>query len=59
MCMICKDWELGKLTKKEAWRNLDELVTEGQTEEERFHYFELANKLAESNEEDQYADWSR
>jgi len=56
MCMICKDWELGKLTKKEAWRNLDELVTEGQTEEERFHYFELANKLAESNEEDQYAD---
>ena len=29
MCQICKDWQLGKLTITEAWRNLNEAKEAG------------------------------
>jgi hypothetical protein len=27
MCMICVDFEAGKMTVQEGWRNFDEMVT--------------------------------
>lgn len=51
MCKICSDWQLGKLTIKEAWRNLQETVDGIDGDEEKLdHYFEVANKLLEEDE---------
>lgn len=51
ICIICKDWELGKLTWDEAWHNLDELWSDAiRNEEDIKHYFELAQKLADEKD---------
>ena len=53
MCKICADWQLGKLTTKEAWRNLGEMKDSPfSTDEEVDHYWKLANELAESIEDE-------
>jgi len=53
MCIICKDWEKGKLTLDEAWRNLSEIAwDEFNSEEERTHYLEVAEMLAEKKNEE-------
>ena len=44
MCMICKDWELGKLTSKEALRNLGEVMAEA-TKAGRAHYDDVVEKI--------------
>ena len=44
MCLICKDWELGKLTIEEAYRNLKEVYDE----KENPHSIEVWIKLAQS-----------
>lgn len=45
MCRICVEWELGKLTTKEAFRNLGELINSTDDEETKDHLFDLSNKL--------------
>jgi len=44
MCIICKDWQLGKLTSKEALRNLGEMI-EGAENIEKNHYFKIAEEI--------------
>jgi hypothetical protein len=44
MCVVCSDWEKGKLTSKEALRNLGEMIATG-TEKEKKHYFEVSEKI--------------
>ncbi len=44
MCMICKDWELGKLTSKEALRNLGEVMREA-NKSSRAHYDDVVEKI--------------
>lgn len=52
MCVICKDWQLGKLTKAEAWRNLDEMMQDlVDKEEDLGHYWEVIDKLIEEEYE--------
>jgi hypothetical protein len=53
MCLVCKDWLAGKITTKEAWRNLHELHSiDTDNMEEQLHYFEVAEKLAEKENND-------
>ena len=55
MCTICVEFNMGKLTRKEAWRNLREMVSVDDIqgdEEARNHYYDLAEKLAEEEFED-------
>jgi hypothetical protein len=52
MCAICKDWQLGKLTIKEAWRNLNEAREVGfANDEDLYHYFEVAELLTKEENE--------
>lgn len=44
MCIVCKDWELGKLTSKEALRALGELIS-GAKEKEKEHLFKVSEKI--------------
>jgi hypothetical protein len=50
MCKICFEWQLGKLTTNEAWRNLNELATLDMSQEELDHYWETAMKLADDKQ---------
>lgn len=45
MCIICKDWMLGKLTVKEAWRNLNETVDSDPDKKDDPHYYEVVKLL--------------
>lgn len=45
MCVVCLDWEKGKLTSKEALRNLGEMIQSSSKEEEAVHYFEVVEKI--------------
>ena len=42
MCLVCKDWQLGKLTNKEALRAIGEMVDSGENKE---HLMRLAEKI--------------
>lgn len=44
MCIVCRDWEAGKLTSKEALQNLGELI-QAAKEDEKEHYFEVSEKI--------------
>lgn len=55
MCLVCKDWQLGKLTTKEALRNLNETVDENATREELDHYWEIATKITDAKHK--IGDW--
>lgn len=48
MCIICIEWEKGKLTTKEAYRNMGEALSTTEDEAVRNHLFELSEKLLES-----------
>lgn len=52
MCLICVEWQAGKLTTKDAMRNLGESINVA-TEEEDFekveHLVELSNKLMDAD----------
>lgn len=53
MCRICAEWLLGKISTKEALRNLNEVKDALlNTDQELDHYYEVAEKLAESDYED-------
>jgi len=47
MCIICTEWEKGKLTDKEAMAAVGEMIANA--EDGADHYFELANKIVEKS----------
>lgn len=51
-CIVCRDWELGKLTIEEAKRNLGEIAETKSdlTDEELRHYWDLWEKILEKDE---------
>ena len=52
-CMICLDWNKGSITRKEAWRNLNELSdNQNKTDEELVHIFEVAEMLSEDENDE-------
>lgn len=46
-CMVCTQWELGKMTKKEVDRALTELITDISSDEELLHVQEVLEKVKE------------
>ena len=55
ICIVCKDWQKGKLTAKEALKNLGEMIN---SEDDSSHYYEVVEKIldeevpmSEKNEE--------
>lgn len=44
MCIVCLDWEKGKLTSQEALRALGELIS-GAKGKEKQHLFEVSEKI--------------
>lgn len=60
MCLVCSEWELGKLTNKEALRNLGELIRAEDRDngEDNGHYYQVVDKimddeLGESSSDDE------
>jgi hypothetical protein len=45
MCLVCAHWNLGKLTKQEADKNLAEMVDNASTEEELMHAQEVIERI--------------
>lgn len=46
MCIVCVDWEKGKMTSEEALRALGEFIQSGdEYSEETKHYFDAADKI--------------
>jgi hypothetical protein len=50
-CMVCLEWEKGKLDVKDALRNLGEMIQTGLEKEDIDHYFEVAEKLTKDQNE--------
>jgi hypothetical protein len=46
MCVVCLDWEKGKLTDLEAMRALGEMIVASEDTQELDHYFEMATEIA-------------
>lgn len=44
MCIVCKDWEAGKLTSQEALKNLGELIKAADKKDKK-HLFEVSEKI--------------
>ena len=63
MCIICKEWELGKLTSKEALRNLGEMIlSSNDNKENPDHYYEISEKILDKevpmmDTEEEMDDW--
>lgn len=47
MCIICVEWEAGKLTSKEAFRNIGEVVVKSDAEAK--HFFDLTDRILEKD----------
>lgn len=48
MCIVCKDWQAGQLTSKEALRNLGELIGmkgEADLDPKIRHYYKAVEKI--------------
>jgi hypothetical protein len=48
MCIVCKDWEAGKLSSKEAIKNLGELIGmkgENDKDPKIRHYYKAVEKI--------------
>jgi hypothetical protein len=48
MCNICAEWEKGKLTSKEAFRNIGELINTSDDEKVIEHMISLSGKILDS-----------
>ena len=61
MCIVCRDWEAGKLTSKEALRALGEMIP-GAKPKEKEHFFKVSEKILDKevplNENDEELDQS-
>lgn len=55
MCIICSEWQKGKMTSQEALANIGEMLDSGQSEEEVKHLFELADKVIDK--EQPFEEW--
>lgn len=44
MCLVCSQWQLGKLSNKEALSNLGEMIVSGGKTD---HYYEVVDKIME------------
>lgn len=51
MCIVCTEWAKGGLTLNEAKRNLGEMITSTNDPELMEHYFQIAEKILEENEQ--------
>jgi hypothetical protein len=49
MCVVCTEWAKGNLTSSEAIRALGEMIST--SEKDREHYYEVAEKIAEEDEQ--------
>lgn len=50
MCLVCAEWQAGKLTNKEALRNLGEMIAvPKESNEENAHYFSVVDKIVEKD----------
>ena len=47
MCIICKEWEMGKLTSQEALRNLGEIIGAEKDQDKLEHYWDVSDKIVE------------
>lgn len=45
MCVVCKDWEKGKLTNKEALDAIGELASTSDDKIQTEHYLDVADKI--------------
>lgn len=50
MCVVCFEYEKGKLTSKEAMDALVEMLESENDEDKVQHLFELANKIVDKDE---------
>jgi hypothetical protein len=48
MCIVCRDWQLGRLTSKEALRNLGEMIFASEDKEEQAHLWEISEKILDN-----------
>lgn len=46
MCLLCVEYEKGKMTNQEALNNIGEML-DGKSEDEMRHLFELAEKIVD------------
>lgn len=56
MCAICVEWEKGKLTSKEAYRNLGEALSATEDETVKSHLMDLSEKILEKELETKKVD---
>jgi len=45
MCIICSDWERGKMTNQEALANIGEMLDSEDSEEKKEHLLKLADNI--------------
>jgi hypothetical protein len=50
MCMICSDWELKKMTDREAFSAIGEVLASEANEAARDHLFELSSKILDKTD---------
>jgi len=55
MCKICSEWQLGKMTDKEAFRAIGETIQD-ENDDNRQHLFELSERIVSKG--DTYKEWS-
>ncbi len=48
-CFICTEYELGKLTIKEAMVNIGEALISNDDEDDRDHLFDLSNRILDAD----------
>lgn len=51
MCLVCKDWQSGKLTRREAENALSELISFEEDRDKIIHYFETLENISEDDKD--------
>jgi len=51
MCLLCTQWELEKMSNKEAISAVGEILFTEENEENRKHFFDLINRIIDKEEE--------
>lgn len=45
MCIVCKEWKLGKITNEEALRNIGEMIGSEKNEKKKEHYWAVSDAV--------------
>lgn len=45
MCIVCKEWMMGKLTNQEALTNVGELIGSEKNEKKKAHYWKVSDAI--------------